>query len=307
MSARVACPQCNSLLSLPPSAAGQKVRCGRCKHLFVAPHVGPVTEEDVAAWLSEEDEAPSSPAAQGEPQAPAAAAATATQPPAKGPVATGTIRVVKADQGGVLLEFPARRLRETAFRCAMPRRCLRCGAQAHLEAHVIRYLPQAVDMSLKAEHDAGKLIVPAEDLRGLGDEEMLRRLPKIPNATPPVDLPMPYWLCDMCSASGIIWGRVESNVATGRGRCRLWLQSLRRAEQFLAAAGGKKSEGHQELVGLIEAAAEMPWDRLPTVIQDRIEQWFTPEGDEAFIAYVPDRDLTRTEDGVAGLLVSNLE
>jgi hypothetical protein len=162
-----------------------------------------------------------------------------------------------------------------------------------------------VDVSVKAEHDAGKLIVPEQELRGLNDEEMLGRLPKVPNATPPSDLPMPYWLCDMCSASGIIEGRVEINTATGRGRCRLRIQPLRRAEEFLVAAGGKGSEGHGQLVELIEATAELPWDRLPMVVQDRIEQWFKPDKGEGFIAYVADRDHTRTEDGVAGLLVSN--
>lgn len=306
MSRRMACPQCKSVLSLPPGSAGRRVRCGRCKNPFVVPSLGTATEEDVAAWLNEEDEVEPSPAGQPKPEPSQAATATATEskPPPEKPVATGLIRVVKIGQDGVLFEFPVRRLRETAFRCAMPRKCLGCGAQAHLQAHVIRYLSQGVDMSVKAEHDAGKLMVLEQELRGLNDEEMLNRLPKVPNATPPADLPMPYWLCDMCSGSGIIVGRMEINPGTGRGRCQLRIQPLRRAEEFLASAGGKGSEGHQKLVEVIEATTESPWERLSMVVQDRIEQWYTPDDNESFIAYIPDRDHTRTEDGVAGLLVS---
>ncbi len=36
-----------------------------------------------------------------------------------------------------------------------------------------------------------------------------------------------------------------------------------------------------------------------------MEQWYRPGAKEHFLGYTPDRDHNRTEDGMAGLLVSN--
>ena len=40
-------------------------------------------------------------------------------------------------------------------------------------------------------------------------------------------------------------------------------------------------------------------------VQHRLEQWFKPEAKERFLAYVPDRDHARTEDGMGGIVVSD--
>lgn len=307
---RVSCPACKSVLMLPGGHEGKRVRCGRCHHAFATPRheTSTVTEEDIAHWLEEEDEEE-------------LAAGAATPPPgdlsrdigpdesAAAPVDLSgrPIRVVTMDRHGVLLEFPVSRLRETAFRCAMPRQCLRCGSQAHLQAHVIRYSvvhPQSGNLSLKAEHAAGDLVLSHEQAHGLAGEELLQRLPEVPNVPEPGNLPMPYWICENCTASGVISGQIQVNTATGKGRCRLLIQSLVRAEEFFLAAGGKDTDDAERLDVFVQSMTKKPWDRLPNEVKDRIKQWFTPENGESFVAYIPDRDRTRTEDGVAGLLVS---
>jgi len=326
---QVACPACKSVLSVPPGYGGRRVRCGRCHQPFVIPQSQAVTEDDILAWLDEEEDQ----VAAGQRQTVGAGAAarqrgggsvTATVSPSRAAVTKaqsakearpaperikpkpGPIRVVRIDHSGVLFEFPVSRLLEPPFRCSMPRRCLRCGTKVHLQAHVIRYTAQSLEgLSLKAEHAAGALVLREKDPHRLSDEKLLKRLPTVPNVPKPADTPMPYWLCDMCSGTDIISGRIQVNTATGQGRCRLMIQSLRRAQEFLASAGGPKAEGFDELVERIEANAEKPWDRLPLMVQERLKQWFKPLEGEGFIAYVPDRDRARTEDGVAGLVVSN--
>lgn len=222
------------------------------------------------------------------------------------PVTTGPMRIVKVDRKGVLLEFPVDRLSAPAFRCAMPRRCLKCGTEKHLCPHVIIYSAHMVDsISLEAEHLAGALTLTNSQVSQLSPEELLSQLPDVPNVPPPANRPMPYWLCDMCSSAGIISGQVEINSATGEGFCRLEIRNYRRAAEFLTAVGAAGTDGYDELVKLISESTENPWELVPLAVQHRLQQWFRPESDEHFLAYVPDRDRARTEDGMGGVLISS--
>ena len=142
-------------------------------------------------------------------------------------------------------------------------------------------------------------------MRNLSCAQVLQRLPRVPNVPPPADRPMPYWICDMCGGEGEIYGQVHVQSDTGKGWCRLLLRNLRAAEAFFVAVGGKDSPGHKRLSHRIRALRERPWDHLPEVIQNRVTQWYRPESGEQFLGYVPDRDRARSEDGMAGLVVSD--
>jgi hypothetical protein len=180
-----------------------------------------------------------------------------------------------------------------------------CDVRAHLRAHVVIFSPQLVDsISMEAERSAGALVLSNEEVRGLSGQELLARLPRVPNVPPPGDLPMPYWVCDMCSGSGSVSGQIQVNQSTGKGLCRLFIQNPRRAMDFALAAGGESTEGYRQLKERVDQTAENPWDSLPEVVQHRLQQWFVPERGEVFIAYAPDRDHVRTEDGMAGVLLS---
>ena len=50
---------------------------------------------------------------------------------------------------------------------------------------------------------------------------------------------------------------------------------------------------------------ETPWQHLPLVVRRRLRLWFHPEGDEKLVAYIPDRNRGRTQDGIAGLAISD--
>ena len=95
------------------------------------------------------------------------------------------------------------------------------------------------------------------------------------------------------------------NTQSGNGICRLKIRSLRRALEFMEAAGGGATKAFKQLRERVESNVENPWEQLPSVIQHRVEQWYKPGQGEQYIAYVPDRDRTRTEDGMSGVLISN--
>ncbi len=285
---------------------GSIVRCGLCSSRFRLPKTIAVTDEVISSWLHQDYYEHEQPVEAEESARAAGKAEPSGQTQILPAISSGGIRLVKVDRRGALFEFPSDRLKDIAFRCAMPRRCMSCGARAHLHVHVIIFAHQLVDsVSLEAEHSAGSLKLSEQEVRALTGEEVLARLPKVPNVPSPGDNPMPYWLCDMCSAAGVVSGQISVDSETGKGWCRLLIHNLRRAEEFLAAVGGKENESYAELKKWVDATVETPWDTVPLVIQHRLEQWFHRAGDEEFIAYVPDRDRVRTEDGMCGLLISN--
>lgn len=307
---RAMCPKCRSILAVPPGMGGSIVRCGRCSSRFRLPKTIAVTDEAISSWLHEDRHERGQTVAIEESRKAATKAAMEENPSGQTQIlpaiATGEIRLVKVSRRGAMFEFPSDRLTDSTFRCAMPRRCMRCGTRAHLHVHVIIFAHQLVDsVSLEAEHSAGSLKLSEQEVRALTGEEILARLPNVPNVPRPGDNPMPYWLCDMCSAAGVVSGQINANSETGKGWCRLLIHNLRRSEEFLAAAGGKDNESYAELKKWVEATAETPWDTVPLVVQHRLEQWFHPAHGEQFTAYIPDRDRGRNEDGMCGLLISN--
>jgi hypothetical protein len=148
------------------------------------------------------------------------------------------------------------------------------------------------------------MVLSNAEVRGLTGEQILARLPKVPNVPPPGDQPMPYWVCDMCTAVGLVSGQINVNPETRKGICRLRIRSLRAAEQFMAAAGAGDTEDHDTIKAKLDAQEENPWDDLPETVQHRIKQWYKPHSKERFVAYVADRDRARTEDGMAGILLT---
>jgi len=305
---RVQCPACGALLGTTPECFDKPVRCGRCQHRFrlsARPIRAAVPDETIASWLTAEQAAEMAEAAPSQPTHP-----QEDETPSGGtavlPALGDGLRLVRIDHGGALFEFPSSCLMSEAFRCSMPRRCLGCSARAHLRAHVIIFATELTDsISLEAEHSAGALVLSEAEVRDLSGRELLGRLGGMPNVPAPGNLPMPYWLCDMCSGAGAISGQIKIHSGTGEGLCRLRLRNLRRAEEFLIAVGKEDTPCHETLLEKINATAEKPWDQLPDVVQHRIQQWFRPDGDERFLTYIPDRDHARTEDGMAGLVISS--
>jgi len=302
----VLCPDCGTVLELPEGLAKSVVRCGKCHHRFRLPPQATVTDEVIADWLaqSQADEWEESTPSMREQQ-------RADHIPVSGqtmvlPAIGGSLRLAKVDDRGAMLEFPARRLRELSFRAAMPRRCMRCGTRSHLRARVIVFAPPAGGARVSnALRQAGLLELDEPGIQNLSAAELMTRLAHVPEVPPPADLPMPYWICDMCSAGDIVRGWIKPGSSSDRGSCRLFLGNVARAAEFLVAAGAGGSPDLMRLRRHISIRDENPWEALPTTVQHRIEQWFKPRGQEKFFAYIPDRDRTRTEDGASGLVLSS--
>ena len=288
---------------MPADVRDCAVRCGLCRETFRLPKDVPVPEDTIFGWLHRPDEDGDERASTLMPLS--GKASRKTDHAASSETGQSKIRLVSLERSGAIFEFPAEYLRQAKFRCSIPRVCIHCLGRVHLSAHLIIFAPQLRDsISLEAEHKAGQLTIPQERLSGLTGEEMLQHLPEIPNVPAPANLPMPYWVCDLCSGAGAISGQIKVDQASGHGHCRLFMRHLQVAASFLGAVAGTHSQDFARFVEFAKRAKKDRWDALPTVVRHRLEQWFRPADDERFIAYIPDRNRARTEDGMAGVIIS---
>ncbi len=303
---RVRCPGCTALLALPAEVRDCSVRCGRCRQVFHLPRKILVPEDTILGWLLIPDRHTHDDLADT-----LVPLASAPPSPAPGPSSTQRragkpMRLVSLGRRGAVFEFSASLLRSTTFRCSMPRVCVHCLARTRLSAHLVIYTPRLRDsISLEAEHRAGQLSTAQDQLVGYYGKDLLARLPEVPNVPPPANLPMPYWLCDLCSGAGEISGRIQVDPATGRGVCRLAIRNLQVAAAFFASVGAEGTGDYAKIREFLHRLREDRWDALPSVVRHRIEQWFRPGIKEHFLAYVPDRHFGRSEDGVAGVVLSD--
>ncbi len=300
---QVPCPGCRTPLTVPPGSVGKFARCGKCKHRFQIPEMTEqlLSEEDVLTLLGgQEDEVD----LETESQLPeSTGSGVSTFAGASGtPVATMTIRKIRAN--GVLVDFPAEYLLDDHFRSSMPRVCMCCGTRANLLAHLLRFVPREKEGSATERQPLTSLPIKDPALARLGNAELLKLLPDIPGALPPANNPMPYWLCDRCRDVGIVAGQIKVDAETQKGTCWLFIRSPHRCEEFVRVAGGDGVPGLDKLHELNESGKDNPWDLVPESVQHRLEQWYRPESDEQFLGYVPDRAHNRTEDGMAGLVLS---
>lgn len=301
---RVPCPACETLLSVPPNSTGKYARCGKCEHRFQIPAEPDrhLSDDDVLMLLEgDEDEVDLETESQLSDESTDPGMSTFSA--ASGaPVAT--MHILKIRPNGVLLDFPADYLLDRHFQSAMPRMCMCCGTRANLLPHLLRFVPRGADAAATRQQHTS-LVVKDPALQRLDNTQLLERLPEVPGAPPPANRPMPYWLCDQCRDVDIVAGQIKVDPQTQQGTCWLFVRNLHGCEEFIRVAAGDNVPDLDKLHELNESGRENPWDLIPESVKHRLEQWFRPEDDEQFLGYVPDRDHNRTEDGMAGILISN--
>lgn len=302
------CPSCGGILTVPTGCMDCFVRCGVCHHRFHLPKIR-IDDESIAEWLKQditrEEEAAEASAPKIDPPSQLAQEASSGSTVVL-PALSDKIELIHLDKKGSLFEFDAELLKLGEFRCAIPKKCQRCGTKNHLTAHLIIYASRLLDShSLESRHPTGSMGSRDKQLQHFDGEQLLDKFAPVPNIPPPGNLPMPYWICDMCTGAGAISGKLHVDASSGKKTCQLLIRSLARAEEFLIAAGGKGSPEHEELRQRIAETDANPWEALSESVQHRLGAWYRPGKGEHFVVYVPDRSLSRTEDGMSGLVVSN--
>lgn len=306
---RVRCPECTVILDIPEGFQGTKVRCSVCKAEFRIPGV---SDAEILDWIVHGEKEETSHGAKSLSVDRRSASTSQRDGESKTdelfhgyPAGGEGFVLLRIDTRGALFEFPSTLLESEAFRASIPRKCLRCGTEEHVAPRIVIYGPMLKDCTtLEAKFLDRSTKLTEQEVRHLSTEEVLQRLPGPEQLPPPANLTMVYWICDMCNPSKMIYAQNRIDVDSQEGRCCLQIYRLWRAEEFLLTTGGENTEAHREIRKAMEKHPETPWDRLPGAVQQRLRQWYVPQRGEKFIAYCPDRSHTRTEDGMAGILVS---
>lgn len=327
----VRCPSCGKAYKVPPAGVGRKARCLHCKKKFVIelssepselPLTGAMADPDedsrsasgTFAGLSPADsfvakalrgEDPDEPVSTIDPKAARKPIATETvaQPE---PVEPAGARIIleRIDEMGAYFEFPIEQLSDPNLRSAFPHRCVSCGQRESLNVHLIVFtdrLPprdafRARDLEIRI---FGKL----DDYGDAEQTELLEKLPGLPNLPAPFDLPYPYFVCDRCSAVGEVnthvlrHGKVEF--------CQINIANLRTASEFYSNNGGGGSTNYRKLLRAADEQRHDRWRGLPLTVRNRIRQWFHIRKGERFVEYYPDEDFSKSEAGLAGLVLTN--
>ncbi|MHC4562348.1 MAG: zinc ribbon domain-containing protein [Planctomycetota bacterium] len=303
---QIECPSCGTVLDVPAGSAGRFARCGGCQHRFQIPDPGVITDDEIASLLTDQTDEIDLDEEMLVPDDVEDPSQRSTIMAAEALATTGGIRLIEATGESVVFEYPAAQMHDVSFRCALPRECIRCGARIHLKAHVVPMVSSLSDRHVVDSMLAsGKLRCSSPNAASMSNDDLLAALPDVLDVPPPANLPIPFWLCDMCEPEPLIYGQVIEDARTGNCTCRLTFENPHRARQFVRALHDVDPAIAQRLEDLCEAKQENPWDLVPATIRHRLQQWFRPDPKERFIEYIPDRDRSRTEDGMTGLVVSD--
>lgn len=317
----VRCPSCRTVLTVPDGHRGNKFLCGQCRTKFKVPSLSDSQIVDLIGLRNlDETSAGNVPALDnsllaedillggdesvGKNGNGNGNGGLAFQMQSAFSTGIDGFSIARIDSQGALFELRPEVYRRPEFRAAMPRRCLRCGVTHHLKPHLVIFSHLMRESSvLETELVITKPDITEEQILQLDGPGMLKRMPEIRRLPKPANLPMPYWICDMCSPANMVFAQGKL-TGDGSGIMRMQIHRIWRALDFLKNLGCVGSEAWTRLEIECGEKPETPWDTLSGVVQQRVHQWYKPAKGEEFAAYAPDRSKNRSEDGMSGLIVT---
>jgi len=309
----VMCPGCNLKFKVPVHLIGKRARCNDCQTIFVLEAPREMLEDTVAEWLFE-GAVPPKPidSAVGTPARKPADAAKTGQPAGQAPAAPvearkvpgEPVRLERIDEMGAYFEFPAERLPDYQLRGSLPRKCIACSSPENLRVHLLVWTDRLPPRDQLRLQDAQTQVAgPLSQYEGQTLEEFLGRLPQIKMLPSPYNLPLPYYVCQDCSAVGEILTHV---LAHGQKEyCQIMIANLEIAADFLAANGGADSEDYHIVLEAWQRQKEDPWRTLSLGVRNRLSNWFQKKAGERFVEYYPDAEFAKAELGTAGVILTN--
>ncbi|MCD6377390.1 MAG: hypothetical protein J7L99_00915 [Planctomycetes bacterium] len=323
----VACKYCGKGVRVPVEYIGKKGKCPQCGRVFEITPARPsempesaqpgstkVSEQEILSWLMG---GPTEPVKSAAPESNSSATVTKTKSvsavPRRSAISTGTVskghfpvRLGHVDEMGAFFLFDPSLLYNEQFRLSFPRRCVVCGNPNHLSVHLVVWTSKLPDRGKLGVHNTySRSIFKLDDLGDVKGRELLEKLDRFDNVPEPFSLPFPYYLCRRCSPVGAIITDVRPR-ADGNGEiCELGISSIRQAEEFARNVCGPDSPVVKKVHEAYLKLHSNPWQTLPLAVRSRIKHWFTPQQGETFKLYIQDGDFSKTEAGLAGVVITD--
>jgi hypothetical protein len=314
----IACPSCSQKYRVPPSRIGHHAVCKKCGQRFKIARETPgepVDEDTLFGWIMEGDDASESvmgstsifeppspvppPPQPATPRRPPTARSARPKPPDK-----PRVKFDRIDEIGAYFEFASTKLSDPELRMSFPHRCVGCLGKERLDVHLVIWgdqLPSADAIQLREAEV--RMVRSYSSLKRQYGNDWFDHLDRIEIMPPPYNLPFPYFVCKDCTPIGAVTCHVLHHG--GREFAQLAIANLTVALDFYRNNGGRESPGYQRLLVASRQQRDNQWTSLPFAVRAKINQWFTIQEGERFLGYFADRDFSRTEAGVAGLILTD--
>ncbi|MEM7624001.1 MAG: hypothetical protein AAF333_00070 [Planctomycetota bacterium] len=265
-----------------------------------APTVPTPTAEDPR----EEDETWDEPSLSADEPADTTESGASDYPSELRPTAPRPYLVVKeVSMNGVRLAFAAEWLAHEVFRTSMPIRCAFTGKgpEAKIVSRPMVFLnrchdttQQARSFEMKFEQTLGKKHSPREHVRGIGRMEGIKS---------PFDQPVLYYACAnhvgealQCSAH---------TDANGKEHCEVLIPHGEVAAEWVSRVNGRCGPEYALLKTAVMTLTDDAWAGLSEKCRRRLETWCRFERGEKFKLYLNDADLTASDAGLGGVVVTD--
>ncbi|MDY7011014.1 MAG: hypothetical protein SVV80_09725 [Planctomycetota bacterium] len=277
------------------------------------PGLADTSVEDILDWLGKSDQPVSAKQSASSQTAVAAGQSDAPRPHQQAKQAKPSserkyydVRLGHVDDMGAFFLFSPALLYDEDFRSAFPQKCAVCGKQRHLSVHLVVWaskLPGRGEIGARTSYS--RSVMELDKLGGVSGRELLAVLDPIESLPEPYCLPFPYYLCRECSPIGAVVPDVRFASDGRTHECELGIFSLKQAEEFIRIIGGPDCSALKEVREAMKKATSNPWQALPLAVRSRIKQWFTSDEGEKFVVYIADGDFSKTEAGLAGIVLTD--
>jgi len=302
----VVCPGCLQKYRVSAERVGRRATCKKCGEQFRISAEPPIDDDTIFGWVTGDDPGGSSVMGGTGIFAP-----SKIEPPPQSerwrrphPPAEARIKFDRIDEIGAYFEFPCYLLEDSSLRASFPHRCVHCLSGDNLSVHFLIWgdkLPRSD--ALRVNEAENRAVRRLDELIRRDPADWFDRLEAIAVLPPPFSNPLPYYVCDQCSAIGEVVCHVLNRE--GMEQCQVAIANLAIAVEFYRNNGGRAEAGFRQLVIASRQQKDDQWRRLPFAVRAKISQWFTLEDEETFLGYYADEDFSRSETGSAGLVLTN--
>ncbi len=214
------------------------------------------------------------------------------------------VRQVGAD--GVTLGFASEWLQHDGFRASMP---VRSAFDGSVDAEALRARPMVFLNKLEDASVAARSLEVRHECAlssgGIDGPGLLAEMGRMEGVRAPYDRPVLYYAKAGAGVPALKCRVQESESVAGQAICEVLIPCGEVAVGWLAAVNGVCCEDLGQLRADVERSGASVWGRLPLKTRLRLEPWCRFDPGEQFIRYFHDPDFTRSEAGLAGVVMTD--